>query len=37
MARYTGPKSRSFLLKVNLKLYVFSEDDNHYVEVELRQ
>ena len=27
----------SFLLKVNLKLYVFSEDDNHYVEVELRQ
>ena len=27
----------SFLLKVNLKLYVFSEDDNHYVEAELRQ
>ena len=27
----------SFLLKVNFKLYVFSEDDNHYVEAELRQ
>ena len=27
----------SFLLKVNLKLYVFSEDDNHYVEAELHQ
>ena len=26
-----------FLLKVNLKLYVFSEDDNHYVEAELHQ
>ena len=27
----------SFLLKVNLKLYVFSEDDNRYAEAELRQ
>ena len=27
----------SFLLKVNLKLYVFSEDDSRYAEAELRQ
>lgn len=30
-------KSSIIVLKVNFKLYVFLEDDNHYVEVELHQ